>query len=115
MDSMMFKRSDYLLLLAVVTSSTVVASPAFAQQKLGAPPGRGSYIRYCSACHGEDAKGNGPKATPPEKPADLTQLAKNNNGTFPAARVTRILDGSEAIPAHGSARQPAWGHVFGAG
>src|SRR5215831_15519212 len=85
MDSMMFKRSDYLLLLAVVTSSTVVASPAFAQQKLGAPPGRGSYIRYCSACHGEDAKGNGPKATPPEKPADLTQLAKNNNGTFPAA------------------------------
>jgi hypothetical protein len=50
-----------------------------------------------------------------EKPADLTQLAKNNNGTFPTARVTRILDGSEAIPAHGSPQKPVWGHVFGAG
>ena len=115
MRYMMSKRSDYLLLLAVVTSSMVVASPAFAQQKLGEPPGRGSYIRYCSACHGEDAKGDGPNATPPEKTADLTQLAKKNNGTFPTARVTRILDGSDTIPAHGSARQPVWGHVFGAG
>src|ERR1700737_4782259 len=47
--------------------------------------------------------------------ADLTQLAKKNGGNFPTGRVTRILDGSEAIPAHGSAKQPVWGHVFGAG
>jgi hypothetical protein len=49
-----------------------------------------------------------------ERPTDLTQLAQNNNGTFPTARVTRILDGSEAIAAHGSAQKPVWGHVFGA-
>jgi len=109
-------RSVYLFALAVMTSLMVLTSPAFAQQKLGAPPGRGSYIRYCGACHGDDGKGNGPQAsTLKEKPADLTQLAKNSNGTFPTARVTRILDGSEAIPAHGSAQKPVWGHVFGAG
>ena len=99
-----------------MTSLMVVTSPSFAQQKLGAPPGRGSYIRYCGDCHGDDGKGNGPKASSlTQKPADLTLLAKNNNGTFPTPRLTRILDGSAAIPAHGSAQKPVWGHVFGAG
>ena len=110
---MILARSDYLF--AVTVSLMVLSSPAFAQQKQGAPPGRGSYIRYCGACHGDDGKGNGPKAsTLNEKPADLTQLAKNNKGTFPTGRVTRILDGSEVIAAHGSAEKPVWGHVFGA-
>ena len=100
---MMTTRSDCFFALAVITSLVVLTSPAFAQQKLGAPPGRGSFVRYCGACHGDDGKGNGPKAsTLNPKPADLTQLAKNSNGTFPTARVTRILDGSEAIPSHGS-------------
>ncbi len=108
--------ANFLLSFAAVASLTIVSAPAFAQQKLGAPAGKGSYIRYCSACHGEDAKGNGPKASESaRRPADLTQLARKNNGTFPTARVTRILEGSEAIPAHGSAQQPVWGHVFGAG
>jgi len=113
---MMTTRSDCFFALAVITSLVVLTSPAFAQQKLGAPPGRGSFVRYCGACHGDDGKGNGPKAfTLNPKPADLTQLAKNSNGTFPTARVTRILDGSEAIAAHGSPQNPVWGHVFGAG
>jgi mono/diheme cytochrome c family protein len=107
--------SNYLFALAAMTSSLALTPPAFAQQKLGAPAGRGSYIRYCSACHGEDGKGKGPKASANERPADLTQLAKKNDGTFPTAQLTRILDGSEPIPAHGSAQQPVWGHVFGAG
>ena len=52
-------RSDYLFVLAVMTSLMVVTSPAFAQQKLGAPPGKGSYIRYCADCHGDDGKVTG--------------------------------------------------------
>src|ERR1700692_3757798 len=84
---LMTTRSDCFFALAVITSVVVWSSPAFAQQKLGAPPGRGSYIRYCGNCHGDDGKGNGPKAsTLNPKPGDLTQLAKNSNGTFPAAR-----------------------------
>jgi mono/diheme cytochrome c family protein len=89
---------------------------AFAQQRLGAPPGKGSYIRACAVCHGEDGKGAGPYASGLKlKPADLTQLAKKSNGAFPSERVTRILDGSEEIPGHGSRQNPVWGHQFGAG
>jgi hypothetical protein len=73
-------------------------------------------LQLLRSCHSDDGKGNGPKAASLNpKPADLTQLAKKNGGNFPTGRVTRILDGSEAIPAHGSAKQPVWGHTFGAG
>lgn len=109
-------RSARLLVLAAITSLTLVTSEAFAQQKQGFPPGRGSFVRYCADCHGADAKGNGPKAAALNpKPADLTQLAKKSGGSFPTSRVTGILDGSQPIAAHGSAQQPVWGHTFGAG
>ena len=38
------KRSPYLIALAVIPSLMVWTSEAFAQQKLGYPPGRGSYV-----------------------------------------------------------------------
>jgi mono/diheme cytochrome c family protein len=111
-------RSDNLFILAFVILAISVLSPriVFAQQKLGYPPGRGSYIRYCGSCHGDDGRGNGPKAASLNpKPADLTQLAKKNGSNFPTGRVTRILDGSEVIPGHGTRQKPVWGHEFGAG
>jgi hypothetical protein len=95
-----------------------VLSPylAFAQQELGAPPEKGSYVRNCAVCHGDEGKCDGPYAPGLKlKPADLTQLAKKNNGAFPSARVTRTLDGSEEIPGHGTRQKPVWGHQFGAG
>jgi mono/diheme cytochrome c family protein len=110
--------SNNWLVLTSMTLAMAVLSPslAFAQQKLGAPPGKGSYLRYCASCHGDDGKGDGPYAPVLKlKPADLTQLAKKNNGVFPVGRVTRILDGSEEIPGHGSRQKPVWGHPFGAG
>jgi mono/diheme cytochrome c family protein len=116
-DQMKLSRFKSWFVLTLMTSGMAFLSarPALAQQKLGAPPGRGSYIRNCAVCHGDDGKGNGPYA--PElkaQPADLTQLAKKNNGAFPSGRVVRILDGSEAIPGHGTAQSPVWGHEFGA-
>jgi cytochrome c553 len=108
-------RSARLLALVAITSLMLVTSEAFAQQKEGAPPGKGSFVRYCGECHGADAKGNGPKAsTLNPKPADLTQLSKKNGGNFPTAQVAGILDGSQPIAAHGSAKHPVWGHAFGA-
>lgn len=101
------------LLISIVTA--LLPHAAFAQQKLGAPPGKGSYTRYCEVCHGPDAKGDGvfaPMLT--EKPADLTQLAKKNHGTFPALQVAKVIDGRQELSAHGPADMPIWGERFAA-
>ena len=100
-----------------LTVAAVVALPpsaALAQQKLGAPPGKGSYTRYCAVCHGVDGKGNGPYAPLlTTKMTDLTQLAKNNKGVFPALRVARLIDGRDKLAAHGTPDMPIWGERFG--
>jgi len=78
------------------------------------PPMSGSDIFkwYCAACHGKDAKGNGPAAselkTPPQ---DLTTLTKRNKGKFPADYVRRVLMVGPKS-AHGTAEMPVWGPLF---
>jgi len=64
----------------------------------------------CAPCHGEDAKGNG-VLTPVLKvpPADLTTLARRNDGVFPIAAVNEIIDGRTLIAAHGTREMPIWG------
>jgi len=46
------------------------------------------------------------------KPADLTQLRKNNTGEFPFWHVYRTIDGRELVRGHGSREMPLWGFVF---
>lgn len=76
-------------------------------------PGKGSYRRFCASCHGIHGKGDGPMAVMlKDKPADLTQLAKNNGGQFPALKVAKIIDGRELVPGHGSSDMPVWGERF---
>jgi len=43
---------------------------------------------------------------------DLTALAKNNGGKFPADRVISILRGEATVTAHGNRDMPVWGPVF---
>ena len=43
------------------------------------------------------------------KPADLTQLTKNNDGQFPFWRMYRVIDGREEVKAHGPRTMPIWG------
>jgi mono/diheme cytochrome c family protein len=75
--------------------------------------GKQMYKDYCAACHGIDGKGNGPAVeflkTPP---ADLTMLAKQNNGKFPAEHFASVLRlGTSAHP-HGTSDMPIWGPLF---
>jgi len=76
-------------------------------------PGRAAYLRYCSACHGADGKGEGVvSGFMRPKPSDLTALASQNGGVFPAARVREIIDGRSRLAAHGESEMPVWGEVF---
>jgi mono/diheme cytochrome c family protein len=77
-----------------------------------AASGSEMFNSYCAPCHGKDAKGNGPAATALKNPpANLTQLAKKNNGKFPADHVANILR-SGVAGAHGSTDMPVWGPLF---
>jgi mono/diheme cytochrome c family protein len=79
-----------------------------------ASSGKQMFTTYCSVCHGIDGKGDGPAATALKKrPADLTQLARKNNGAFPEIRVARFIKGSDEVAAHGSRDMPIWGRLFG--
>jgi len=77
------------------------------------PSGQLMYKNYCAACHGADAKGNGPMAanlkTPPP---DLTTLAKRHMGKFPYDYVSSVLRFGPGTSAHGSPDMPTWGPIF---
>ena len=77
------------------------------------PSGGIMYKQYCAACHGANAKGNGPAApylkTPPP---DLTILAKRHIGKFPYEYVASILRFGPGFSAHGASDMPTWGSIF---
>ncbi len=77
--------------------------------------GKIQYQSSCAACHGMEAKGDGPVAKELKtRPADLTVLAKNNNGTFPYDMVYQVIDGrNSTIASHGTREMPIWGYRFG--
>src|ERR1700730_6375878 len=110
------------LLIALTVSSVDIGASAAQQPpqednqasiKPGPPmSGPDIFKWYCAACHGKNAKGNGPAASELKvPPPDLTTLAKRNKGKFPADYVTRILVNG-ARPAHGTAEMPVWGPLF---
>jgi mono/diheme cytochrome c family protein len=68
---------------------------------------------YCAACHGKQARGDGP-AAPALKavPADLTRISARNGGKFPVTKVRRYIEGLDELAAHGSRDMPVWGQVL---
>jgi mono/diheme cytochrome c family protein len=82
-------------------------------QQTNAASGKEMYTEYCAACHGTNGKGTGPAASAMKAaPTDLTQLAKNNDGKYPANHVAAVLKFGSGPGAHGSADMPVWGPLF---
>jgi mono/diheme cytochrome c family protein len=71
------------------------------------------YRFYCANCHGQDAKGRAPTPAMRTASADLTTLAKRNDGVFPRESIRALLiHGPEKGSAHGTSDMPAWGTIF---
>jgi len=75
--------------------------------------GRELYLRYCAACHGNNADGRGPvaedlKASPP----DLRYLGERYGMPLPTGTIARFIDGRQDVAAHGPRDMPVWGRRF---
>ena len=74
--------------------------------------GEHDFNMYCASCHGENGKGNGPKAfSLTIKPPNLTTLTQRY-GQFPRDRLARMIDGREPLKGHGEREMPVWGVWF---
>ncbi len=95
-----------LLLLACITNSVHAADyTSYSGAQL--------FQRFCAACHGAEARGDGPVASSLNvQVPNLHQLSQRNRGEFPAARIAQIIDGRTVLKPHGSRLMPVWGDEF---
>jgi hypothetical protein len=74
--------------------------------------GEADFNMYCASCHGEDGKGDGPKAFGLSKPVpDITNLSVRY-GSFPREKLAKLIDGREPIAGHVDREMPVWGVWF---
>lgn len=106
------------LALGSFTAFAADEQPSKTIKKVNARPtesmnGVDLFKEYCAVCHGSGAKGDGPAADALKKrPADLTQLARKNSGTFPELHVMNYIKGQDVVASHGSRDMPVWGSIF---
>jgi nucleotide-binding universal stress UspA family protein/mono/diheme cytochrome c family protein len=101
------------ILLAGFLFMPGLAAPAAAQEYKQTTTGAEVFRTYCASCHGTNARGDGPLASSMvRKPADLTEIAKRNNGQFPTEMVFKTIDGRQPVKGHGGPDMPVWGDVF---
>jgi len=117
-------RANHSTVLFAVLATIALVFIAAAQEKVAnvktvpityTNPASGSemYTVYCAVCHGATGNGNGPAASVFTKPpTNLTMLAKNNNGKYPAEHVYTVLKLGTPVPAHGSIQMPVWNTLF---
>ena len=89
---------------------SLLATGARAQQT---EIGKTEFRLRCAACHGPSGQGDGIigqmlKVPPP----DLTRISERNEGAFPFQKVYDIIDGRQAIAAHGTRDMPIWGDNY---
>jgi hypothetical protein len=98
-----------MILVATILQATAI-SPVKAQDP---HLGLTEYELSCMPCHGIDGRGDGPRANSLKTaPADLTKIAKSNNGIFPSKKLAEIIDGRAIVGAHGQREMPVWGDRY---
>jgi len=100
---------SFMMLTVAITVGFASARFAMAEpQTPSSYSGQADYQVFCASCHGPSAKGDGVMASALRKrPADLTQLTKKNDGTFPADAVFKTIESG-----HETADMPAWSAVL---
>lgn len=95
----------------IVAAVSLTAAPAVYSQEN--EYGKQLFETSCAICHGSGGLGDGEFGNYlTVKPANLTVLAKNNDGQFPYLKVFHIVDGRSGVRAHGAGAMPIWGDVF---
>ena len=75
--------------------------------------GAKDFQKLCADCHGESARGDGPRAaTLAHRPPDLTRIAARNGGVFPREAIDDWIDGRTPVADHGEREMPVWGVVL---
>ena len=93
--------------------ASLIATPAYAQEAGNAGvSGEADYNMYCATCHGEDGKGDGPKAFGLSKPLPDLSTMTSRYGSFPRERLAKLIDGREVVAGHGDREMPVWGVWF---
>ncbi|MGJ4938669.1 c-type cytochrome [Bradyrhizobium sp. HKCCYLRH2015] len=93
---------------AVAVATVAMVAACWAQDA-----GKSDFAMSCAPCHGADGKGGGPVSTQLKSvPSDLTAIAKKNNGVFPVSSTYEVIDGRQAILAHGTRDMPIWGYRY---
>ena len=96
-----------------ITALIMMGTGGFAKAADNADLGKSEYMNSCALCHGRDGKGTGAiNDLLKRAPADLTTLAKRNQGVFPFERAYAVIDGREAVKGHGDRDMPAWGYRY---
>lgn len=107
---MKYKKTIILFILLIVFTAPVFSSES---DEHDITYGGLEFERACAICHGFNGKGKGVMSDSlTKKPADLTVIAKNNNGHFPFTEIYQIIEGSPKVGIHGSRDMPVWGDRY---
>ena len=93
--------------------AALLSAPALAEDQTPIISGEDEFMWNCSECHGFGGRGDGPLAEVLIKtPSDLTQIAKNNVGVFPADKIFAMIAGRENVVGHQSFQLPKYWERF---
>jgi len=103
---------------ALLVAAMIVGAPQHPRAQDGPDEavlgqGKSDFQWHCTTCHGSDGKGDGPMSKMLiKRAADLTTIAKRNEGTFPFWQVYRIVSGNEEVPGHETFQMPNFWRRF---